>query len=235
MSRAPIPAGNAGASTTIPMLSRSTPLIPMDPEDRPFIDRPVTRSELCTTTSRTRDQCIQCCAVNQDGASWSDGACVAACNQFVWDPRFDPTRNPRDWGEGGCHGACYRYATCSPVDRPQTDRRLWGPAMTEPPGLPRHNCTCAGMIAALKAAGAVDALSGGKCPPNSYGIWALVQSPLTQKPGEYCDFHFYRQGPDGWWSERNGCHPGSIRVFPDPAQEAIRDSGSHDLSCGMLC
>lgn len=189
----------------------------------------------CRFEARTRDDCLRCCIEDQSGNPWSDLACADICNQF-WDPRRDPERNPADWGGPGadCRGNCWRFATCSPVD-PGVQPRI------NPPGLELNNSgcfTCDDLRAAVKTAGAVEPKSDGECPPLSYKI-ALMVSPATSR--FVCDFHFYRQDPDGTWRDRGGCGP-VMGPYSDPELEfrnrqtrARRGSANYTLWCGYLC
>jgi RHS repeat-associated protein len=70
----------------------------------------------------------------------------------------------------------------------------------------------------------------GDCPKCYYKIALVIRPPTDTKKG---DFHFYRQNPDGTWSDKRGTD-GAVRSnISDPVSDA--QVIGYSRNCGNLC
>jgi RHS repeat-associated protein len=192
----------------------------------------------CVNQSTDIDSCLQCCVYEDQ----SHQDCAEACFAKWPIPPRDPRLDPIDWGQcDDSRGNCWRYAICDPLeDGIWEDHPQWRhPGHNKRPGNlpPAGSCTltCDMLRDAVRQdVGAVDP-AGGNCPPYHYKIMLML---ATTPP---CDFHFYREEPDGSWTDKIGCNPPS-RPFEDPIKEfeerqqwRIPGVPNYNSNCGFMC
>jgi len=129
----------------------------------------------------------------------------------------DPSRQPIN--------NCYNYACDRPADGGNIPN-FWQPGKTHgfPPFTPGPggNLTCDDVLQRVQADGGVSPDAGGNCPACYHKIRVWVD------PG--VDFHFYREGPGGNWTDKPGSTPAKPVTDPNVYHH------DHDYQkCGDLC
>jgi RHS repeat-associated protein len=152
----------------------------------------------------------------------------------------DPNTN---WGRGpSSKGNCWRYACDKPAGPGEPHSPYPGPfpgGGQDPGGI----LTCAQVMAASKAGGAVDPDASGKCPCDYWKIAVVVSDPAGRN---WNDYHYYRQSSDGSWSQKSG---NTAATGTDASGAKIGDPSTADRDysknkppgenynqfCGYLC
>lgn len=191
-----------------------------------------------------RDQCCtDCCAANYSAPA-ARGACETACLKWAW--RGDCAT--------GSYGNCWRYAISCQLATPVAFGQpgYWTPGHNLWPGefgssgwLPTDVPPCGScdiLNAAIMLDGPIIGLwptSGpSTCPTYAYTIFAVIDPPGpvgSNRRG--CDFHFFRQHPDGSWTDKAGCTP---VVGPRPLPTLPFTGGGpnpfiYSVPCGFYC